>query len=354
MKFHVCLLLLTGVTVALATAAPAGLDNNRILCPVLAAMVKGGHLHPDSDGAVTFEDIYTGLRDKLMCNDNLAWEQAIGIADYDYDHRINQTTRDRCLPGTKCFFDKKLHGPNRYNERYLNIYKMNGLQTVEHGCSTGVRGGANNVPDFELCNGIFPCEVRFTKFYEACADSRGRLYRDNVLCVVCKAQSFGDRGGEFSYNPLQSARQWQMTAAITGWVQAFGRLDPDTKDWYMTLDDARAMILEGRYPDGWTPRKWGGALDLVKAGDIQLPCADEPWWQGTSCPSATGEKCTPIIGSCSNGATCLKNGHCVCGLGKNNISMCAVNGKCVERKSTCTYFGESCTFIPADNPSAPN
>ena len=85
-------------------------------------------------------------------------------------------------------------------ERYLNIFTMNGVQTVEHGFSTGVRGGFNNPPDFDFtggrCNGTYPCQDHFETFFEPCADSQGRFYRENILCVVCRAQAMGDRAGE--------------------------------------------------------------------------------------------------------------------------------------------------------------
>jgi hypothetical protein len=37
------------------------LDPDRILCPILAALLDKGALHPDSEGDVTLEDIYNGL-----------------------------------------------------------------------------------------------------------------------------------------------------------------------------------------------------------------------------------------------------------------------------------------------------
>ena len=100
-------------------------------------------------------------------------------------------------------------------ERWLNIYKMNGLEAVTHGFSTGVRGGATNVPDFSVCaNGTFPCEERFDEFYTSCADSSGRFYQENLECIMCNAWKMGDREGEFSYNPNQWGRQWQAVAAM--------------------------------------------------------------------------------------------------------------------------------------------
>eukprot|EP00005_Dracoamoeba_jomungandri_P005339 CAMPEP_0174254612 /NCGR_PEP_ID=MMETSP0439-20130205/3936_1 /TAXON_ID=0 /ORGANISM="Stereomyxa ramosa, Strain Chinc5" /LENGTH=381 /DNA_ID=CAMNT_0015336307 /DNA_START=29 /DNA_END=1174 /DNA_ORIENTATION=+ len=339
---------------------------NRILCPVLAAMYNGGDLHPDSNGSVTLEDIYAGLTDGMWTDPALADFQANGIADYNWQNKDTELHRDRCLPGTACWLQKKWDGKvTKETERWLNIFKMNGKETVEHGFSTGTRGGATNVPEFDYeggpCNGSYPCEERFEKFYAACAEPDGRFYQKNVLCILCKAQAMGDRRGEFSFNSLQTGRQWQAIAAFTGWLAAFGRVkdgaDPYGPATYFEMEDVRAMVMEGRYPDGWKKRKWGNMTQLAESVTMVLPCADKdgwypPWWQNTTCPSATGKTCTPVIGSCSGGATCV-GGTCICGLGSNNVSMCAQNGVCVERPNKCTYFGEPCTFIPADNPSAP-
>eukprot|EP00662_Eupelagonemidae_sp_cell21_P033427 gene33427-59321_t len=75
------------------------------------------------------------------------------------------------------------------------------LMDKKHGFSTGVRGGATNVPDYGTCNGQYPCEERFQRFYVPCADSQGRFNYSSILCIICNAKRMGDRGGEFSYNP---------------------------------------------------------------------------------------------------------------------------------------------------------
>ena len=41
-------------------AAPAKLDPKHIVCPVLAAMVRAGHLKPDKYGSVEIEDLFDG------------------------------------------------------------------------------------------------------------------------------------------------------------------------------------------------------------------------------------------------------------------------------------------------------
>jgi len=175
-------------------------------------MVDDGSLHPDEHGSITLEDMHDGMI-KTGADEYTASFFAVGVIVYDKDNKETQLHRDRCYPGTPCFMAKLAANglPPWTNatipeesERYLNIYEMNGVETVEHGFSTGVRGGFNNPPDFDnyekqTCNGIFPCEEQFAEFIEPCADSQGRFFREQILCVVCRAQAMGDRGGEWSF-----------------------------------------------------------------------------------------------------------------------------------------------------------
>merc|ERR1719350_1003669 len=217
--------------------------------------------------------MFNGLTLGIGCGDALAIGQTYGIMDYDKDNKESQHSRNRCVPGftasgTLCAAERAVGHYTEDNERWLNIFKLNGLQAVEHGMSTGTRGGANNVPDLDTCNGVFPCEDRFHRFYVKNADSRGRIYHKNILQVICQARKEGDRSGEYSYAsgvvPVPGltlpggapAREWQMKASLSGWLQAFGRTDEDG-ELFLTVDDARAMFMEGRYPDGWQTRPWG-------------------------------------------------------------------------------------------------
>jgi hypothetical protein len=305
--------------------------------------------------------MYSALHDTTKLISVNADIQAMGIANYALADKDSQTHRDRCMTGTPCWIKKKMFGQSQDTQRWFNIFEMNGVQALEHGFSTGTRGGASNVPEFDYtggpCNGQYPCEDRLQKFYMPCANADGNFYLDNIHCVICNAYRKGDRTGEFAYNPTQGLRQWQMVAAMTGWLNAFGRHDASGQ-LYFTTADVRAMLMEGRYPDGWQPREWGGLTDFADAMAETLTCLDpgngyyEPWWQDTSCPSYTGEDCTSYVGYCGGGASCI-SGKCLCGLGSNNVAMCARNGQCVERENKCEYFGEKCNFIAADNPSAP-
>lgn len=363
-----------------ANSTLKALDHNKILCPVLAAMINGGDLKYDNDGNVELAQIYGGLMDGIGVSWSLAKFQAWGITDFDQANKDSGLVRDRCLPGftlsgAECvaarqvdlIFDSE---PSEGYKRWFNPWKMNGKQVLEHGISTGTRGGANNVPDPDLCDGEFPCEARFKKFYEGTADENGRIYRKNLMKMVCLARKIGDRGGEYSYSSgtitppggddvVVPAREWQMKAAVSGWLAAFGRTD-DNGEIYLTLDDARSMLLEGKYPNGWQKRDWGcistgcpgTSTSFLHDANQEVDCdvgEDDPWWGDAGITVATGATCG--FQSCSDG-TCV-SGLCICGRSDSMIGMSYNGGKCVEQEhNTCKYFGESCNVIAATNPEA--
>merc|ERR1711865_923022 len=149
---------------------------------------------------------------------------------------------------------------------------------------TGVRGGnCNSRLENDLCDGVYPCEALFQKFYASHANSQGRIYRQQILEIICHTIAEGDRGGEFAMANGEvevpflpgvklPARQWQMKAALQGWLSAFGQFD-ENGDAYFTVADARAMLMEGRMPDGWQKRRWGcvtaiGGCPLMPGGEV--------------------------------------------------------------------------------------
>jgi len=360
----------------LKRSSQSSFDPNRILCPVLAAMWNAGDLKTDEFGSVELQGMQDALHKGIGVEHSLAKFQATGIADFDRANKETELVRDRCLPGTvsgtECAAKRAAGSTSDSVKRWLNIFTMNGKQVLEHGISTGTRGGATNVPDPETCGGVFPCEERFQRFYVNNSDN-GRLYKKNLMKIVCAARKYGDRGGEFSYSSgsihmpgggdlLQvPAREWQMKCAIQGWLNAFGRKD-EKGQWYLTIDDARAMVMEGRYPDGWKKRDWGclmyGCEDpFVTQARAEVECdvgETEPWWGQSPTGEkglqvATGEKCHLW---CNGGATCVE-GKCICGRGSNFVGMIAKDGKCEKRDARNHYFGEESSVVTATNPAAP-
>jgi len=360
----------------------AGKNPDDILCPVLAALYNNGALQTDEYGDAERAQIKSALKDGILCSEDLSEFQSAGIADYAWTHKLDQQSRDRCLPGltlsgTACWNKWLIGSKARDVKRYLNIFNMDGLETVEHGFSTGTRGGnCNSPPENDPCNGQYPCEALFQKFYVANADSNGRLYRENILQIICDAMANGDRSGEFSYYDGDAsilgltvslpARQWQMKAAMQGWLSAFGRADESGK-LYFTIDDARAMLMEGRAPDGWTPRRWGcvtalggcptmpdGSKDLsmYAQATATLPCEESQTWMETSSrKTTTGQSCTRD-GDCGGQELCLSS-RCTCAKGSDGKQMFYSSGQCTEQNTERMWNGRSCRSVRADNPDSP-
>jgi len=365
------------------------LDPNRILCPVLASLYNSGDLKVDSFGIAERAQIKSALKDGTWVSADFAEFQSAGISDYDFTHKFDQNSRDRCAPltlsGAACQA-KWLAGKDQDKDvkRYLNIFEMNGLETVEHGFSTGVRGGnCNSRLENDLCDGQYPCEALFQKFYAAHADSQGRIYRSNILEIICHTIAEGDRGGEFAYFDGEvevpflpgvklPARHWQMKAAMQGWLSAFGQFD-ENGDAYFTVADARAMLMEGRMPDGWQKRRWGcvtsiggcptmpdgkpdmGLLDQALA---HLPCSQFDAWWGGSETTVTGQSCRSDS-SCSDAHALCLNKRCTCGKGRNGLQMLykqnpTSSNSCQEQDNPRKYFGETCRYQRADAPDSPS
>lgn len=361
----------------------AGKNPDDILCPVLAALYNNGALQTDENGDAERAQIKSALKEGILCSEDLSEFQSAGIADYAWTHKFDQQSRDRCLPGltlsgTHCWNRWLVGSTARDVKRYLNIFNMDGLETVEHGFSTGVRGGNCNSPEEnDPCNGHYPCEALFQKYYVANADSHGRIYRENILQIICDAMAHGDRSGEFSYQDGDKgilglsvslpARQWQMKAAMQGWLSAFGREDSSGK-LYFTVDDARAMLMEGRAPDGWTPRRWGcitklggcptmpdGTKDLsiVEQATSALPCDEsQAWWEHSGRKTSTGQTCRRDR-DCGDKELCLSS-RCTCGKGRNGKQMLHINGSCREQTDQRMWNGRTCRSVRADNPDSPS
>jgi hypothetical protein len=348
--------------------------NDRILCPVLAAMHRAGDLVSDAAGNVELEDMKNGLHLGLGIGESLASFQAHGINVYTNEQKGIEKHRSRCVPpgGAACWAARKTGLFNSSSQRWLNLYKMNGKQVLEHGISTGIRGGDTNMPPDALnCQGVYPCRKRFNQFIVPNIIN-GRFTVDSAMKVVCMARQFGDRTGEHAYadNKIKlfgiwSAEsvpgpEWQMKGAMSAMVYAFGKLD-SKGNRYMTKSDLEAIFMQGRYPTGWQKHAHGcllygcdvSALTRFRMDVGECPTAmKDEWWQGSGCKTATTNTCGRWK-KCPAGQTCM-TGVCRCNRDDDGRTMCFSGGSCKRQGADgYRFFGSGRSFMPADNPKAP-
>lgn len=323
-------------------------SNAHIICPVLAAMHRAGDLNTDANGDVELGDLYDGLKDRLGQGTTLVAFQSYGIVKYDHTQKGIEEVINDCKPPSLCFITRTVTGIiNDTTRRWFNLFTMNGKQALEHGISTGIRGGDTNMPPNAVkCNGRYPCRARFDQFFEGVV-SNGKFYLEDILQVVCKARQYGDRGGEFAYadssvllgwdmSPVPG-REWQMKGAMLAMLMTFGRRDSNNV-LYLTMDDIKAFFLEGRYPDGWQRKSeshgcllLGCELPAVDRYNWDFPCPvayDAPFWQDTGCQVDTGRTCGRGS-SCNQGESCVES-KCLCSRGTELRTMCYKNGACRE------------------------
>lgn len=343
-------------------------SNNHIICPVLAALHRGGALKTDSNGDVEMAQLYDALHHGLGIKDTLASFQAYGIVVYDKSQKGVEKSRNACKPPGGCYLKRSVRGVvDDTTRRWFNLFEMNGKQALEHGISTGVRGGDTNMPPNAVdCGGQYPCRKRFDQFFGNVV-SNGRFYLADILKVVCKARQYGDRGGEHAYAESKTlagfnvgavpGREWQMRGAMSATLFAFGKEDGNG-DLYLSMDDMKALFLDGRYPDGWQRREHGCLLygcewSAVKRFNLDVPCEvgyDEPFWQNTGCQVDTGRTCG-VFSSCQDGETCVGR-KCLCSRGGNLRTMCYGGGACREQRSdNYSWFGGQRKIFGADNPA---
>jgi len=172
-----------------------------IPCPFLAAAYNSGDLVCDEDGMMTTQALeaalaYAGLAEGL------------------------RTTLARGAAKKSSSGDE--HG--------LNLFELRG-SAADHTGNTGIR-------DPEVDPTKLPTLLGFGE--------NGRMYMRHFA----KAANFfrqADPGLEGTATE---------TVELTALLKVFGRDDEDGR-LYLTDDDLRALWVEGRYPDGWTPRAEG-------------------------------------------------------------------------------------------------
>jgi len=341
--------------------------NNHIVCPVLAALHRGGALQTDRDGDVEMSQLVDALTTGLGNSKELADFQTYGICKFNRSQKGIETHSDACLPPTSCSTKRFVRGiVDEDTMRWFNLFTMNGKQALEHGMSTGIRGGDTNMPPNAIdCGGQYPCKKRFDQFFGDGGTPNGRFYMSDIMKVVCKARQYGDRGGEFAYAENSAfvlgnvpGREWQMKGAMGAIVLSFGKRD-ENGELYLTMADLKALFLEGRYPDGWQRREhgclaFGCEFSAQTLFNMDVPCEvdyQEPFWQNTGCQVYTGRTCG-IFSGCRDGETCVGR-KCLCNRGGNWRTMCYEGGACREQPSdNYTWFGGPRVVVPDDNPKS--
>lgn len=217
-----------------------------IMCPVLATLYDAKKIVVDDSPSnecndVEVDELITSLIEDLNTPGWLARFQAIGVVCYRNSDETD--VRDR----------RWLKGWLGYDAepRFLNIFKMHSNPHVRHGYGTAVRGLG------------YDYGARFDEFV-APYFIDGRLYLDKTDELLTNARYHGERKGEFSQSTDVTALNWQMTFALNAFIQTFGSSDEDDRV-FMTLEGARKIYVEGKFPDGWEKRSWGSICSVYQA-----------------------------------------------------------------------------------------
>merc|ERR1719162_1275932 len=119
----------------------------------------------------------------------------------------------------------------------------------------------------------------------------GRVMTIQGLGALLKnASETGDHSGEFStnldgsvggsplafYHPSITApfnvsgiSQWQAVAAWSSFFVAFGEDAAPWKPAHMKRSVLMSMFIDGRFPDGWTPKHYGFRETFVTAVELK-------------------------------------------------------------------------------------
>ena len=110
---------------------------------------------------------------------------------------------------------------------------------MEHATSTGIRDPVPNAAKFD----------EFASF----ADEDGRFYMPQIAKAVRHFRKNPNDINTKAPAPAGIAMLGGFTNMLLVWGR--GGLD-EPKGTYLTTDDMRGLMMEGRYPAGWVPRTW--------------------------------------------------------------------------------------------------
>lgn len=183
----------------------------RITCPALAALYTNGDLTPNEKGIVTAAQVSHGLRITGCRSRELldAFHQRVTL----------------CREG-------------------LNIFQMDAA-FLEHTTSTGIRD--------PTCWPV-PNMSRFNQFISYCG-ANGRMYAPELNRAVTSFVQVapGNIAGDVQ-DPSSPAVSILPPFALL--LEVFGRRSVSDRRPYLMRNDLRRLLIEGRYPAGWTPHRY--------------------------------------------------------------------------------------------------
>ena len=172
-------------------------NADEIPCPFLLTAYNNGDLVPEEDGTLHQE----------MIDEALA---RVGLAERVRSRLVRVVIRGADDSPTT-----------------LNLFRLRDSK-IDHTGSTGIR-------DPKVDPEKLPDLLAFGE--------DGRMYRRHFAKAV---SHFGRQDPGIKGTVVQ-------TAEVTALLEVFGRKDEDGER-YLTEEDVRGLWLEGRYPEGWTPR----------------------------------------------------------------------------------------------------
>lgn len=287
----------------------------KIACPVLALLYNQGILHPNTDGRVSWDDLFVAL-EEIGTLPGYALFHSAGIAAFK-DVDFHQSIRSR--------FGQK---------RYLNVFKMSvgqieRLEYIKHGCSSTIRdtrydpvsssgATASAKGDPATTNTIETKSVtgttdtidgiandarrlnksrrqRFERWFTRRVFflKEDRCYLSGLARVIKAVRDSGETLGEWSEEKMiifhpkcydskykQELIEWQACLKLTSLFVCFGQVDEGSGRLYMSRADLESIYLFSKFPIGYKKRSWGfeatlRALSKMSEFDLKFAKAVE-------------------------------------------------------------------------------
>jgi len=266
------------------------LNVDSVACPVLASMMSAGFVKEDEHGRISQDATTVGLM-QTGNTDMMAVFQAKGIVGFANDD-LHQNIRTK-------FSD--------HTDKWVNYRTMNRQDFCR-------KGGSPTLPDGTPCNsnvefqqhaystllrdpeGGATAQQRFDLWFNkpgVMTDIRGlgRVMTLQGLGTLLRiARQTGDHSGEFStnvdgsvqgsplafYHPsitdpfnVAGIATWQAVAAWSSFFVAFGDDAANGYPAHMKQNALMSMFIDGKFPNGWTPKHYGFRETFITAVELK-------------------------------------------------------------------------------------